>query len=186
MPFLTSLPAESSLLAALARNPAAAVALIDYHEAVMRGPSPLGEAEREMIAAYVSGLNACGYCHGVHAATARAFGLAEGALEAVLADLETARVDERLRAILRYVKKLALEPARITQRDVDAVRAVGWSEQAVLDAAAVCGLFSLMNRWVQGLGIEAPPAYLAMAGQRLRDSGYAGLKELITPRCAPP
>jgi AhpD family alkylhydroperoxidase len=42
----------------------------------LRGPSPFTVAERELIAAYVSGLNACGYCHGIHRVTADAFGVA--------------------------------------------------------------------------------------------------------------
>lgn len=180
MPFLPSLPTEATLLAVLGRSPAAAAALLDYHEAVMRGESPLGVAEREMIAAYVSGLNACGYCHGVHEATARAFGLPFGVLDALLDDVESAPVDTRLKPLLRYARKLTLEPARVTQRDVDAILQEGWGEQAVLDAAAVCGLFSLMNRLVEGAGITAPPSYAAMAGQRLRDGGYAALKALLS------
>jgi alkylhydroperoxidase family enzyme len=39
--------------------------LIEFHEVLLRGPSPFTEAERELIAAYVSGLNRCRYCHGV-------------------------------------------------------------------------------------------------------------------------
>lgn len=179
MPFLHGLPAESTLLAVLARTPAAAAALLDYHEAVMRGESALTAAEREMIAAYVSGLNACCYCHGVHEATARAFGLPSGVLDALLADIDAAPVDARLRPLLRYARKLTLEPARMTQRDVDAILDAGWGEQAVLDAAAVCGLFNLMNRLVEGAGITAPPDYAAMAGQRLREGGYAALKDLL-------
>lgn len=179
MPFLASLPAESTLLAVLSRSPAAAVALLDYHEAVMRGDSPLSPAEREIIAAYVSGLNACGYCHGVHEATAQAFGLSAGVLDALLDDVDVAPVDARLKSLLRYARKLTLEPARMTQRDVDSILGDGWSEQAVLDAAAVCGLFNLMNRLVEGAGITAPPDYAAMAGQRLRAGGYAALKALL-------
>lgn len=178
MPFLRGLPAESTLLAVLARTPAAAEALLDYHEAVMRGESALTAVERETIAAYVSGLNACRYCHGVHEATARAFGLPSGVLDALLADVDAAP-DARLRPLLRYARKLTLEPARMTQRDVDAILEAGWGEQAVLDAAAVCGLFNLMNRLVEGAGITAPPGYAAMAGQRLREGGYAALKGLL-------
>ena len=179
MPFLPSLPAESTLLAVLGRSPAAAAALLDYHEAVMRGDSPLSAAERELIAAYVSGLNACGYCHGVHDATAQAFGLSAGILDALLDDIDAAPIEARLKPLLRFTRKLTREPARMTQGDVDAIREVGWSEQAVLDAAAVCGLFNLMNRLVEGAGISAPPDYSAMAGQRLRAQGYAALKALL-------
>jgi len=179
MPFLPSLPAESSLLAVLARSPAAGAALLDFHEAVMRADSPLSPAERELIAAYVSGLNACRYCHGVHEATALAFGLSPELLDALLNDFDSAPLDLRLKPVLRYVRKLTLEPARMKQGDADAIVESGWSEQAVLDAAAVCGLFNLMNRLVQGAGIEAAPDYMAMAGRRLREGGYAALKELL-------
>ncbi len=179
MPFLPGLPAESSLLAILARMPAAAEALLDYHEALMRGESALRAAERETIAAYVSGLNACRYCHGVHEATARAFGLPPGVLDALLADVDAAPIDTHLKPLLRYARKLTLEPARMTQRDVDAMLEQGLGEQAALDVAAVCGLFNLMNRLVEGAGITAPTDYVAMAGQRLRDGGYAALKGLL-------
>lgn len=181
MPFLSGLPAESTLLAVLARTPAAAAALLDYHEAVMRGESELTAGERETIAAYVSGLNACEYCHGVHEATARAFGLSPGVLDALLGDVDAAPVGARLKPLLRYARKLTLQPARMTQRDVDAILEAHWSEQAVLDVAAVCGLFNLMNRLVEGAGITAPPDYASMAGQRLRDGGYAALKAFLPP-----
>ncbi|HEY2960400.1 MAG TPA: carboxymuconolactone decarboxylase family protein [Actinomycetota bacterium] len=65
-------------------------------------PSPFSVAERELIAAYVSGLNACDYCHCVHSATAQAFGLDEG-LVAALLDVDAAPIDARMRPVLRYV-----------------------------------------------------------------------------------
>ena len=49
-------------------------ALIALHEALLRGDSPLSPAQHELIAAYVSGLNRCRYCHGVHTATAERLG----------------------------------------------------------------------------------------------------------------
>jgi AhpD family alkylhydroperoxidase len=46
-----------------------------------------------LIAAYVSALNACGYCHGMHGATAAAFGVARDRLQALVDDLDSAPVD---------------------------------------------------------------------------------------------
>lgn len=40
----------------------------------------------------MSGLNACHYCHGVHAATARTFGIPEKLVSDLLADVDTAAV----------------------------------------------------------------------------------------------
>ena len=71
MAYLPSLPADAVLLDVFRAYPDTARPLMDYHQALLRGPSPLSVAERELIAAYVSGLNACGYCHGVHSAAAR-------------------------------------------------------------------------------------------------------------------
>lgn len=106
MPYLSSLPDNAVLLDVFRAHPGTAAPLLDYHEALLRGPSPLSVAERELIAAYVSGLNACGYCHGVHSAVAEAFGVGEGTLTALLDDVDSGPVDERLKPVLRYVSKL--------------------------------------------------------------------------------
>jgi AhpD family alkylhydroperoxidase len=80
MAYLPSLPGDAALLDVFRAYPDTARPLLHYHQALLRGPSPRSVAERELIAAFVSGLNACGYCHGVHTATARAFGVGEGTL----------------------------------------------------------------------------------------------------------
>jgi uncharacterized peroxidase-related enzyme len=179
VPYLKSLPDDAVLLQVFRAYPDTARPLLDYHELVMRGPSPFTVAERELIAAYVSGVNECGYCHGVHTATAEAFGIPEGLLEALLADLDTAPVDERIRAVLRYVGKLTTAPARLTDDDAAAVLAAGWDERALHDAVIVCALFNFMNRMVNGLGIKADESYFALSGKRLRDVGYTGLAVLL-------
>jgi len=179
MAYLPSLPDDAVLLDVFRAYPQAARPLLDYHQALLRGPSPLTVAERELIAAYVSGLNACRYCRGVHAATAQAFGIGAGTLAALLADVTTAPVAEQMKPILQYVGKLTLSPAKITPSDAQAVLAAGWEEQALHDAVAVCGLFNMMNRLVEGLGISAGEDYFRMAAQRLAGAGYAGLKDLL-------
>lgn len=179
MSYLPSLKPDAVLLDVFRAFPDAARPLLDYHEALLRGPSPFTVAERELIAAYVSGLNACGYCHGVHSATARAFGVADGTLDALLADVDTAPVDERLRPVLRYVRKLTETPSRVTPGDAEAVFAAGWDEQALHDAASICGLFNLMNRIVDGLGLRAGDEYFALSSRRLTDIGYAGLRDVL-------
>jgi len=179
MPYLPSLPADAVLLQVFQKYPDTARPLLDYHQLVMRGPSPLTAAERELISAYVSGVNACAYCHGVHAATAEAFGVPAGLLADALTDLDASAVDERLKPILRYVGKLTSTPSRMTQADADAVYAAGWDEKALYDAVMVCALFNFMNRMVEGIGISADPGYLAMSGSRLHDHGYTGLAPLL-------
>jgi uncharacterized peroxidase-related enzyme len=179
MSYLRSLPDDAVLMQVFQRFPEHSRPVIDYHELVMRGPSPFTPAERELIAAYVSGVNACGYCHGVHTATAEAFGVSPGLLADALADLDTAAVDERLRPVLRYVGKLTSAPSRISRADADAVFAAGWDETALHHAVLVCALFNFMNRLVEGLGIQADASYYETSGKRLHSIGYAGLNALL-------
>ncbi|TDV41083.1 carboxymuconolactone decarboxylase family protein [Actinophytocola oryzae] len=179
MAHLPSLPDNAVLMDVFRRYPETSRPLLDYHEVVMRGPSPFSVAERELIAAYVSGLNACGYCHGVHTVTAEACGIEAGAVPAALADLDTAPVPEKLRPVLRYAAKLTRAPASVSRADADEVLAAGWDEDALHSAVMVCALFNFMNRMVEGHGIKGDPDYFATSGHRLREVGYAGLNRLL-------
>ena len=174
MPYLESLPDDGVVKDAFDAFPATGQPLRDYHDALLRGPSPFTEGERELIAGFVSGLNACVYCHGVHSATAEAYGIAEGLLTQLLDDVEQAPVDERMKPVLAYVRKLTLTPSRMTQGDAEAVFAAGWDDKALHDAVSVCALFNFMNRFVEGLGIKAGTDYFKEAAVRLRDEGYGG------------
>lgn len=179
MSYLNSLPDDAVLVDVFKLYPETSRPLLDYHEVVMRGPSPFSIAEREMIAAYVSGVNACGYCHGVHTVTAEVCGIEVGAVPAAVADLDTAPVDERMRPVLRYVEKLTRTPSAIGRADAEAVLAAGWDERALHYAVMVCALFNFMNRMVEGHGITAGPEYFARSGVRLNELGYSGLKVSI-------
>lgn len=150
-----SLPEDANLAAVYRAFPDKMGPLAEYQNRVMRGDSALTVAEREMIAAYVSGLNACDFCLGAHMVHAKAFGVEVEVIEALVADLSTAPVDPRLKPLLSYAGKLTTTPARMTEADAQAVYAAGWSEAALFDAIQVCGLFNMMNRMLEGTGITS-------------------------------
>ncbi|MEQ1755911.1 MAG: peroxidase-related enzyme [Micropepsaceae bacterium] len=182
MTLLKSLPTNATLLDVFKTFPGSARHLISYHEVLLRGPSPFSLAERELIAAFVSGLNACAYCHGIHTVTAERFGISEGLLQALIHDVEAADIDPKFRPILRFVRKLSTLPAKILQADADAVYDAGWNEAALHDAVAICALFNFMNRYVEGLGISADATYFQLSGDRLHRGGYAGLLQQLPDR----
>ncbi len=188
MAYLKQLPPGAVLLDVFKTYPELFLPLIEYHQKLLREPSPFSVAERELIAAFVSGVNACRYCTGVHEATARAFGVDGQLLEKLLADLATAPVEDRLKPILRYVRKLTEAPSRMTQQDADQIYGAGWDDRALHDAVAICALFNFMNRLVEGLGIAASSDYFAVSAQRLAaPSGYLGLAQILKnqPRSNP-
>jgi uncharacterized peroxidase-related enzyme len=179
MPFLPSLPPGASLLDVFKAYPDTSQPLIEFHEVLLRGPSPFTEAERELIAAYVSRINHCRYCHGVHTATAERLGVATGIVEQLIDDFELAPVSEKMRPVLRYAEKLTRAPRGVTKADADAILAAGWTETAIYHAVAVTALFNFMNRMVEGLGIELDPAYVKPASQRLAEHGYLPLIAML-------
>jgi alkylhydroperoxidase family enzyme len=67
MPRLRSLPEQAVMRDLYKSHPASCKPLGELTEVAMRGPSPFTQGQRELIAAYVSGLNACTYCHTTHA-----------------------------------------------------------------------------------------------------------------------
>lgn len=148
-----SMPEDATLAHVYRAFPAKLAPLAEYQNRVMRGKSALSIAEREMIAAYVSGLNACSFCHGAHTVHAKAFGIEVSVIESMIEDLSTSSVDEKLKPVLEYAGKLTRTPSRMTEADAQTVYDAGWSEEALFDAIQVCGLFNLMNRMLEGTGI---------------------------------
>ena len=175
MPHFPSLPDDAGVRHILQFNAAAGRALVELHVALLRGDSPLSAKDKELIAAYVSGLNDCRYCFGVHAETAKAFGVPETLFAAMLNDVDSSPVDERLKPLLQYARVLTREPAKITRRHADAVFAAGWSERALHDAILTICLFNFMNRLLDGHGAKGSAEIFVERGRALHDQGYAPL-----------
>src|SRR5579871_3305274 len=76
-------------------------------QALLRGPSSLSAAEREMIATYVSAGNECYFCTQSHAATARElYGQECHLVDSVLRDLVAAPVSDKMKALLVIAGKV--------------------------------------------------------------------------------
>jgi uncharacterized peroxidase-related enzyme len=167
-----SLPDRPVLGDVLKRFPEGVVPLLEYHDVLLRGPSPLTVAERELIAAYVSGLNACSYCEGAHREIAAVHGSDPAVFTRLLADPAAAGVAPALLPVLAFVRKLTETPSRMTDADAAAVYAAGWNEEALFHAIAVCAIFNFMNRIVEGCGVKTDDEVIAAQRQR-----HAALKD---------
>src|SRR6185369_398335 len=81
--------------------------LYELAQILLRGPSPLTEAERELIAAYVSHRNDCMFCMSSHAAAARClYGDEASIVDDVLLDMQRAGVTEKMKALLNIAGKV--------------------------------------------------------------------------------
>lgn len=154
MPFFPSLPDDAGVGKLWEIfNPKAREGLSVFSQSFMRNEGRLTPADKEMIAAYVSQLNASDYCFAGHSRVAINLGIDQGVFETLADDIETAAVRAELKPLLRFIKILTLTPARISKADADAVFAAGWDEQSFHEAICVCARFSMMNRLTLGHGL---------------------------------
>jgi uncharacterized peroxidase-related enzyme len=141
------------------------------HEA-MRGDSDWSVGERELMAAYVASLNQSQFCIGAHSATAALALESEALVAAVIADLDTAPIDDRLRAALRMLGTLTREHT-VTTDDVREVLDAGATEQQIMDALAVCFVFNITTRLADAFAFQllTPDGYTRGANYLLK-RGY--------------
>lgn len=140
---------------------------------IMRGKSRFSNAQKEVFAAYVSGLNACSFCYGSHAAVAKNFGVNTNIIEALIEEIDTAPVNENEKPIYKYLKKLTQTPSKLIQKDADAVFAAGWSEKDLQDVILIGCLFNFYNRLLDGHGVKGSPAIYQFGAEHLHKKGYS-------------
>ena len=91
-----------------------------------------------------------------------------------MAEWRTAPLRPELHAALAFIEVMTLRPDELAAADAEAAYAAGVSRQALLDAATVCALFSMIVRLADSLGWDVPPwdALLARAPAML-EGGYS-------------
>src|SRR5688500_8724989 len=156
------------ILVLMASRPETAAPLNELADVLLRGENSLSRGERELIAASVSYRNGCDFCTRSHSAFA-ALQLDGGSsvVDAVKADLSSAPISDKLRALLAVAAKVQAGGGNVTGEDVAEARGCGASDREIHDTVLIAAAFCMYNRYVDGLATVAPSepsAYLAMAG----------------------
>lgn len=152
-------------------RPDISVHLTNLAQALLRGPSTLSPAERELIATHVSNRNECKFCTTSHAAATRVlYGPTEMAIvDQVLENVETAPVSDKMRSLLNLAGKVQILGKEVQPEDIANCKANGATEMEIHDTVIIAAAFCMFNRYVDGLGTvapEDPAAYLEM-GERM-------------------
>lgn len=151
--------------------------VLGFLEAAFTLSSELSRGECERLAAYVSAVNGCSYCHTIHAHAARVCGIDPD----LLPEFQTgdAAENDKWRSAYAYARQITSGPAGVTTALADACRGAGWSDEAITQIAMVATGFNLMNRLVDGLGLEGDESFLLGAGERLGTISYGGTAEKL-------
>ena len=151
--------------------------LYELAQTLLRGDSPLSEAERELIAAFVSHRNQCTFCYSSHAAAARYLFEDESQIvDFVLKDFENAPISPKMKCLLRIAACVQTDARTVSDTLVADARAQGAGDRHIHDTVLIAATFCLFNRYVDGLATITPPAEAldiwAGMGQRLGKNGY--------------
>ena len=73
----------------------------------------------------------------------------------MLRDLETSPLDDRHKALFRFVDKVNRDSPGITPADIAPLHEAGWNDEAIYFAITVCALFNFYNRWIDASGVHA-------------------------------
>ena len=176
MPFFKSLHNNAGPPAVFKQYPELYGPWSEMSQVMMNGPSPLSEAERELILAFSAGVAGCRFVYVAHKEVAHEWGIEEGLVDHLVEDFEGTEVEPKLKALLAFVRKLTLMPSEIIQADADAVLAAGWDERALHDAIAVTARTAFMQKLVEGHGFIPISQDVARAHAKKRvELGYVNL-----------
>ena len=110
---------------------------------------------KESIALLISLENGCKMCVDVHKGIAKMLGMTEERIEEVLQGVDAMNVPESEKALLNFcIKASGKDNYKILKEEIDALKAMGWSDVQIIEAVAITGYFNYINTLsnVFGLG----------------------------------
>jgi uncharacterized peroxidase-related enzyme len=138
--------------------------------------STLTPGGRELIASYVSSLNNCAYCQTIHGAVAAAHLSNVKIVEDVIFEYESSEASPKMKALLKIAGMVQKSGRAVTTEAVESAKAKGATEMDIHDTVLIAAMFSMFNRYVDGLATEMPVDLDAFVkrGPVIAEKGYAG------------
>jgi uncharacterized peroxidase-related enzyme len=185
VPHITVPEGVPGIRSLFAFRPEVAQPLSVLADVLLHAESSLSRGERELIAAYVSSLNDCEFCHQSHAAVASCHLGDEGStVTAVVRDAYSAPVSPKMKALLAIAARVQRSGREVRPSDIERARKEGATDIEIHDTVLIAAAFCMFNRYVDGL---AAPTPTDAAGYRERaryvaEHGYAAILPQLKTR----
>ena len=141
-----------NVLRIFALRPSHMLAWWAHYDELLRGDSGLTKPQREMIAVVVSVTNRCHYCIVSHSAALRKLTEDPEFVDRLATGYRYAELEPRERAMLDFAVKVTQASDQVGDADIEALRAVGWSDEDIFDIAEVAAMFNFTNRLASAFG----------------------------------
>jgi uncharacterized peroxidase-related enzyme len=149
--------------------------LYELAQILLREDSPLSQAERELIATFVSSRNDCTFCTSSHAAAARYLYKDQAqTVDLALDDYQNAPISDKLKALLTIAGNVQKDARTVNDENVALARSFGATDRDIHDTVLIAATFCMFNRYVDGLATLTPTnaQTYAIMGERMGTIGY--------------
>jgi uncharacterized peroxidase-related enzyme len=109
----------------------------------------------EMIATVASVANGSGFGAPAHARQLARVTGDPSFSQSILRDYRSAALPRKERVLLDYVWKLSKAPRKMSEADMDGLRAEGWTDPQIVATVHVASFFAYMNRVAEAFGLTA-------------------------------
>lgn len=167
-----NLPGIRSLMAF---SPATATPMGELANLLLRSDEGLSMAERELIAAHVSYLNDCFYCHQSHGAIAACYLDGDNDLvEQVKRDYTSTDISDKLKALLAIAGSVQKGGKYVTPEQIEYAKTLGASDKDIHDTVLIAAAFCMFNRYVDGLAANTPTdlSTYPLRARQIAERGY--------------
>ena len=125
-----------------------------YYDFLMRNEdqSQLSRKEREMMALVVSSANECEYCLASHSAYLRNITGDPILPDVLIANFRRAHLSPREHALCEFAHKITTDSPNMSSGDLQMLRSLGLSDEAIFEAAQVAAMFNFTNRIANAMG----------------------------------
>ena len=158
MAYIKVTPGAPGIISLLTAYTGTAKSLNAFTQQILRGPSPLTEGERELIAAYVSSRNDCKFCTRAHSAVSKKL-LPPGQsaqVDSAIADSALNPPDRKMKALLVIAAAVQQGGKHVTKDQIEQARSAGADDRTIHDTVLIAAAFCMFNRYVDGLAAWTP------------------------------
>ncbi len=131
----------------------------NYFNLLVNKEGYLSNAERELVAVVVSGINRCTYCTISHGAALREFSGDTVRADLVAVNWRQAELSPREQAMAEYAELLTRAPDEVTSEDLSPLREAGLDEHEIMELVQVIGMFNMTNRVASAIGMVPNQEY---------------------------
>jgi uncharacterized peroxidase-related enzyme len=121
-------------------------------EAILVKEGALSRRQKEYVFLVCSAANLSTYCVTAHCEIVRLLGIKGPEPEEVAIDHRSTDIPPADKALLDFARTLTVRPTSVGQKDIDALRGVGFTDQQIMEAIVMVGLAKFGNYIAFGLG----------------------------------